>query len=261
VGFKPTQRRIPLGGTFPLSSSLDSIGPIARTVADCRIIDEVLSGRTIGESSDADIRSLRLLVPEDYVLNALDDHVSRYFERALSHLSSAGVSIQYAPLPELSTIPQLHATGTFPGYEGYALHRSRLEASGNLYDPRVRSRLQAASQWTAENYDNLKRGRLALMQSVNAATRSFDALLMPTVPIIAPPISAFDDEDTFHRINLLLLRNPTVVNLLDGCAITVPCHRAGDAPVGLMIVGKSGSDDLILSIGQQIEQILSAIRN
>ncbi len=259
TGFKPTQARVPLDGAFPLSTTLDSIGPLAQSVADCILLDQVLSGSENGFGR-LNIAGCRFAVPQSLVLDGMDADVAAAFASALSRLSAAGLKIEDRPFSEFAMIPQINARGAFAGHEGYAIHRELLARRGDQFDPRVRVRLEAGGQWTEEDYRNLKAGRQAFITAVMAAMADVDALLLPTVPAIAPPIAAFDDEDFFHRVNLLMLRNPSVINMLDGCAVSLPCQRPGEAPVGLMIAGRHGDDVRILAMAAEIEQLLSADR-
>jgi aspartyl-tRNA(Asn)/glutamyl-tRNA(Gln) amidotransferase subunit A len=92
---------------------------------------------------------------------------------------------------------------------------------------------------------------------VRAITTSYDALLMPTVPIVAPRLRDLESDEAYSRINLLMLRNPTLANFLDGCSISIPCHRHGDAPVGLMLIGLHGDDARLLAIAGTIESLVA----
>jgi len=172
-------------------------------------------------------------------------------------LSAAGARITDIALGELGELPEINATGGFPAVEAYAVHRDLIAAKGPLYDPRVLSRIMRGNEQNAADYQALKRARENFIRRVAAITAPYDALVVPTVPIIAPAIADLDDEDVYRRINLLVLRNPAVANFLDRCAVSVPCHRAGDAPVGLMLIGEHGADRRLLAIGDAIEQTVS----
>ncbi|MBV9971507.1 MAG: amidase [Xanthobacteraceae bacterium] len=259
VGYKPTAKRIPLAGVLPLSFSLDSVGPLAPTVACCAAIDAVMAGEPGEEITPFPLRGLRLAAPHAVVLDDLDDHVSRRYEAALSALRAAGAVICDIPLGELKEIATLNARGGFAASEAYAWHRRLIEAKGALYDPRVLMRIVRGRDIDAADYIDLVRGRADLIRRVAAVTRDFDALVMPTVPITAPPLAELEAEDRYRKVNLLLLRNPTVANMLDRCAISVPCHLPGEAPVGLTLVGEHGGDRRLFEIAAAVETAVSPV--
>lgn len=252
AGFKPTQARVPLEGAYPLSTALDSVGPLAASVDDCILLDRVLSGED-GAIPAVGLAGVSLAVPTTYVLTELDDKVTRAFGRALDSLSGAGARITELSVPPLDRLPELNRIGTFPGLEAYAAHHVRLATDGHRYDPRVRARIEAGGHFGVGAMQALQEARAAMIRDVAGLLSPFDAIVMPTVPMIAPRIATLDEDAPFDRANLLMLRNPTVVNFIDGCAASVPCHRPGDAPVGLMIAGLSDADARILSIARAVE--------
>jgi aspartyl-tRNA(Asn)/glutamyl-tRNA(Gln) amidotransferase subunit A len=256
VGFKPTQRRAPLDGVYPLSPTLDSVGVIARTVADCALLDRVVCNDTRPPRPAPRLSDLRLAVPKNYVLDGLDDAVARAFATALSRLSAAGVAVREIDLPALSTIPEMSAHGTFAAIEAHRFHRELLASAREQYDPRVRARIEVGARFSESDYAGLRAARQNLMRSFAAAAQPSDALIFPTTPRVAPVISSLDNDDAYQRTNLLMLRNPTIVNLVDGCAITVPCQAPGELPCGLMVVGSTGRDLDIVSIAQAIERLM-----
>ncbi len=261
VGFKPTAARIPLAGALPLSASLDSIGPIGRTVGCCRSIDAVLSGQTSEAVPPVGLRGLRLAVPADRVFDDIDPYVKRTFDDAIAVLQDAGVQVTRIPFPEFLAVGKTTETATFPAAEGFAWHRDLLNRAKDGYDPRVASRLDRGRTISAADYLWLVNRRKQLIAEARLRARPFDAIAMPTVPIVAPTIAALDqDEAAYHQTNLLVLRNPTLVNFLDGCALSLPCHRAGEAPVGLMLARFDGGDDLVLAIGEAIEAVFAESR-
>lgn len=257
TGFKPTQRRVPLEGVFPLSPSLDSVGPIARTVDCCAAMDAVLAGEAPAELPPADLRSKVLVIPKNYFLDNLDAHVGRMFESALSRLSRAGARLVEATLPELDRIAGVNAKGGFPTVESYPFHR-RLGADFAAYDPLVRERILRGQNVTAADYLDMVEGRAALIRAFNSAHAGVDAFLCPTVPITAPEIRALEESaDEFRRVNLLLVRNPSAANLLDRCSLSLPCQQQGEAPAGLMLIGRHMEDRALLSMGLAAERALA----
>jgi aspartyl-tRNA(Asn)/glutamyl-tRNA(Gln) amidotransferase subunit A len=259
VGFKPTANRVPLDGAVPLSSSLDSIGPIAPSVACCAALDAVLSGEQPGDLPAFPLEGLRLAVPQTLVLDGVDATVGAAFAAALSRLSQTGARIVDIPLRELGELPHINRLGGFGAAESYAFHRSLIERKHDQYDPRVVSRILRGSEQSAADYIDLVHARADFIRRLGAIMAPYDALLMPTVPVIAPPLGAFDVQDTYRDINLLMLRNPTIANFIDGCSISIPCHRAGDAPVGLMLIGPSNGDARLLAIAAAIEGLVDRI--
>jgi len=256
TGFKPTQSRITRAGAVPLSTTLDSIGPLALSVADCVLLDAVLAGEEVPVLDAIPVDRLCLAIPQTLVLDGLDDAVAAAFTRACSTLSRAGARLVDVTLSELGELPALNAKGGFAAAEAYRWHATLLERRAAEYDPRVSGRILRGREMSAAHYLEIGERRAALIAAVARATAGFDAMLMPTLPIVAPPIAAFADEAEYTRLNLLLLRNTTVINQLDGCAITLPIQRTGEAPVGLTLAGNRGSDRTILAIAGSIEAIL-----
>jgi aspartyl-tRNA(Asn)/glutamyl-tRNA(Gln) amidotransferase subunit A len=252
IGFKPTQNRIPRNGVTPLSTTLDSIGPLANSVACCAVADAVMAGEPPIAPPPISVEALRLGVPQSYVLDDLASEVATAFGDACSTLSRVGARIIDLPLSGLNELPGINASGGFAPIEAYTWHKPLLERRGSEYDPRVRSRIERASGMTAVEYIQLRAARTDLIGRVTAQTRGFDALLMPTVAITAPPIAAFERDEDYRHLNALLLRNTSVINFLDCCAITVPIQTVGP-PVGLMIVGEHGADLHLLGLGRGIE--------
>jgi len=202
------------------------------------------------------VEALRLGVPQRYVLDDLEAEVATSFADACSTLSRAGARIIDLPLSELNELLAINAGGGFAPIEAYACHKPLLERRGSEYDPRVRSRIERASKMTAVEYIQLRAARTDLIARVAAQTSGFDALLIPTVAITAPPMAAFEEDEDYRRFNALLLRNTSVINFLDRCAITVPIPTVGP-PVGLIIVGENGADRHLLGLGRGIEEALN----
>lgn len=256
VGFKPSQQRIPRDGTFPLSDSLDSIGPIARSVECCARLDAVLSGKLYQPLAPTDLRGRRYVVPSDYMLDDIDETVARAFSGSLQALRDAGASIVEAPAPVLAAIPELMEGGGFTAAESFFVHRQSLADHGDLYDPRVRSRIERGAAISAADYLELCRRRQQRKQQADEWLQHYDGLLAPTVPITPPQFGELADDAEYGRLNLLILRNPTVANMLDLCAISLPNHRPGELPSGLMLVGRNGMDNHLLCQARAIESVL-----
>jgi aspartyl-tRNA(Asn)/glutamyl-tRNA(Gln) amidotransferase subunit A len=259
VGYKPTARRVPHEGTVPLSPSLDSIGPIARSVGCCALLDGLLAHQAPAELSDCSLSGQRLAMPRTFVLEAMDRHVAGDFERALTRLSAAGARIDEIDLPELADIPTIHAKGTIATAESFAWHRALLATHAAKYDPRVRIRIQIGATQTAADYIALLAARKAFIAGVERRLAGFDAFLMPTVPIIPPRIADLEADDAYFSINSLVLRNSAVVNFLDGCAISIPIHEIGQPPVGLTLACRGDLDRQLFRCAAAAEAVLRAI--
>jgi aspartyl-tRNA(Asn)/glutamyl-tRNA(Gln) amidotransferase subunit A len=259
VGFKNTARLTPCDGTVPLSTTLDTVCAMTRSVRDAIVAHELLAARSVTRSC-APLAGYRLAVASTNMLDGLDPAVSRAFERSLNTLRDAGAHIQEIPLHEIRELGNIQATGGFAAAESYSWHRNLLARKADGYDPRVRTRIERGADIKAHEYIELIHARRDWIARVEAALRGFDAVLSPTVPIVAPPIAqvapgAANDEE-FFRVNTLLLRNPSVVNMLDGCAISIPCHVSGELPTGLMIWQSAMRDDVVLNIALQAEAAL-----
>ena len=261
TGFKPTARRVSRQGAVPLSTSLDSVGPIAPTVACCAMLDAILSGSGADVPASASLEGLRLAVPTTLALDAMDATVAAAFKAALARLSQAGVRISEIAVPEFAALAGINARGGFTAAEAWHWHRELIEREGDRYDPRVSVRIRRGKELSAADYIDLLEARAAWIAAVEARIAPFDALIMPTVPVIAPKLAELEADDAhFTTTNLLVLRNATLINFLDGCALSLPCHRRGEAPVGLMLAAAGGQDQRVLAIGQAVEQALAAAR-
>ncbi|HJP20849.1 MAG: amidase [Alphaproteobacteria bacterium] len=258
VGYKPTAIRVPLDGVAPLSFSLDSVGPLASSVECCAILDSILAGDTRLLPSPFPLNGMRLAVPQSLVLDDLDETVAKAFEEALLRLSAAGATIKGIAFEQLNELPEINAKGGLAAAEAYAWHRRHLERAADDYDPRVRSRILNGRQQDAADYIELKGIRTTFIRRARVLFQSFDALIMPTVPVIAPTLAELESDENYGRANLLMLRNPSVLNFLDGCAISLPCHEAGTAPVGLTLAGWHGGDRRLFSISRAVEAALSS---
>lgn len=257
VGFKPTAYRVPIQGAFPLSPSLDSIGPIAGTVSCCAVLDAVLAGEPSFGLPDIPLDGLRLAVPQTLVLDGLQPEVARAFEAALAALRKAGARVSDVPLRELSELGQINAKGGISAAESYAVHRSLIAKGETMYDPRVLVRIMRGKEQDAADYIDLIQQRADFIRRVTPVISPYDALVLPTTPITAPRIDDLKPDDAYRHANAAVLRNPAIVNFIDGCAISVPCHRAGEAPVGLMLVAAHGADRRLLAIAAAMEKLVA----
>jgi aspartyl-tRNA(Asn)/glutamyl-tRNA(Gln) amidotransferase subunit A len=261
VGFKPTARRVPLAGAYPLSPSLDSIGPLANSVACCASLDAVVAGQPFdpvaGLVEGLTASDLHLGVLTSYVTDGLEPVVADSFERALRALARAGAKLTDVSLPELAELPRINHKGGISSAEAYALHRALIETEASRYDPRVLVRILRGGEQDAADYIDLINMRADFTARVSRRVRKFDAVLMPTVPITAPALSDLASDDAYVRVNSLALRNPSIVNFIDGCAVSLPCHVPGTAPAGLSLFGLRNSDAQLLSAAAVVESLVT----
>jgi aspartyl-tRNA(Asn)/glutamyl-tRNA(Gln) amidotransferase subunit A len=253
VGYKPTQRRIPLEGGVPLSFSLDSFGPLANSVQCCATLDAVLAGEPIAVVRPRPIKGMRLAVPTTIALDELDDAVAKTFERALEALSREGAVIERIEMPELLDVGVINAKGGFASSESYAWHRYLLTSKGDVYDPRVSARILRGESMSAADYIDLLVARRSLVARAAERLASYDALVMPTTANTPPRIADLADDKEFTKANLRSLRNCTLINMIDGCAISLPAQREGEVPVGLMLASSGGSDRRIFELAAGME--------
>ncbi len=237
VGFKPTQRRVPLDGGVPLSFTLDSFGPLARTVGCCAVLDAVLADESVKPLQPRSIKGMRLAVPTTVALDELEEAVARTFERALETLSRQGALIERIAVPEFLDVGVMNTKGGFAAAESYAWHRYLIAIS-------------------AADYIDLLEMRKSLIARSTVRLAPYDALVLPTTANTPPRIADLADDKAFTAANLLALRNCTLINMIDGCAISLPCHREGEVPVGLMLAAAGGSDRRIFELAAAMEAVI-----
>jgi len=257
AGFKPTTARVPRDGAFPLSRTLDSVGPLAPTVACCATVFQVLAGDAARALAAADISRLRLGVPRNHMLEDLDVEVGDAFQSALTRLSRRGAKIVDIEVPEFSEAARASVGGGISPPEAYAVHRAWIDREQEI-DPRVLERIVRGATMSAADYIDLLATRSRLMKRFARARYDIDTMIMPTVPRIAPAIEGLErSAEAFRLSNGNMLRNTSVINFLDGCALTLPVNAPKAAPVGLMVVGFAGEDERVLSAGLAIEAALA----
>jgi aspartyl-tRNA(Asn)/glutamyl-tRNA(Gln) amidotransferase subunit A len=256
VGFKPTQRRVPLDGGVPLSFSLDSFGPLARSVACCAVLDAVLADEKMQPLQPRSVKGMRLAVPTTVALDDLDEAIAKTFDRALETLSRAGALIERIEVPEFHDVGVMNAKGGLSAAESYAWHRYLLTSKGDVYDPRVSLRILRGEGISAADYIDILNARRSFIARTEARIAPYDALVLPTTANTPPKIADLADDKAFTVQNLRALRNCTLINVLDGCAISLPAHREGEVPVGLMLAAAGGSDRRILELAAGMENII-----
>jgi aspartyl-tRNA(Asn)/glutamyl-tRNA(Gln) amidotransferase subunit A len=253
VGYKPTQRRVPLDGGVPLSFTLDSFGPLANSTQCCATLDAVLADEPTPALRPRPIKGMRLAVPTTVALDELDDAVARTFERALATLSRAGALIEHIEMPEFLDVGVINAKGGFSAAESYAWHRYLLTSKGDVYDPRVSTRILRGEDISAADYVDLINARRSLIARAASRVAPYDALVMPTTSNMPPRIADLADDKAFTVQNQRSLRNCTLINMIDGCAISLPAHRESEVPVGLMLASSGGADRRIFELAAGME--------
>ncbi|WP_119391236.1 amidase [Taklimakanibacter lacteus] len=260
VGYKPSTGRIPTAGAYPLSKTLDSIGPLARTVECCALTDAVLAGDWDGVIAPPR-HGLRFAVPRSYFEGTIDEDVAAHFDRALSHLGEAGIAIAEVAFDELSQLPAINSKGGISAVEAMLHHRAQIASLGEGYDQRVRRRIELGALISAPDYADLLAMRKSLIAQFNRGMTGFDALVMPTTCNIAPAISALARDEEYLRLNFLSLRNTFTGNFLDCCGISLPMHKEGEPPTGLMLMAPHGQDQQVFSAAQAVESALASLRS
>jgi aspartyl-tRNA(Asn)/glutamyl-tRNA(Gln) amidotransferase subunit A len=251
VGFKPSRQRVPTEGAFPLSYSLDSIGPLARSVVDCAKADAVIAGEDFVPLEPVALAGLRFGVAEGLPLDRLDEIVAPAFEKALKRLDAAGVRIVREKISLLDEMAEVNAYGGIVMPEACAIHRERLERRGADIDPNVRFRIERGCTISGADYVDMQRRRALLVRAMDQRLASLDALVMPTSSIVAPTIAEVADPKVYTARNVALLRNTSIGNFFDLCAVSLPL--AASLPVGLMLMARNGDDRRLLRIAAAVE--------
>jgi aspartyl-tRNA(Asn)/glutamyl-tRNA(Gln) amidotransferase subunit A len=256
VGYKPTKSRISTDGAFPLSFTLDSIGPIARTVAECAIADAVMAGEDFAPLEPAPLAGLRFGIAQGLPLKDLDATVIAASTDAIARLGKAGVRVTDEPMPLIDAMTAVNAKGGLAPTEAFAIHREHLKTRAADFDPNVRARIERGGNPSAADYVDMMRDRTRLVRAMDAQMSGLDALVLPTTPIVAPTIAEMQDTATFNTKNMLLLRNTLIWNFFDNCAISLPLPRNG-LPVGLMLVARNGDDRRLFRIAAAVERLFA----
>jgi aspartyl-tRNA(Asn)/glutamyl-tRNA(Gln) amidotransferase subunit A len=258
VGWKPSKQRIPTDGAFPLSFTLDSIGPMARSVADCALADAIMAGETPAGLKPAPLSGLRVGILQGLPFEGLDNMVAASWSVAVSALDRAGARLSDRKIALLDDMVGVNAVGGFAPAEAYAIHRERLKSRGSGIDPIIRSRIERGGEMSAADYIGMAQARQRLVRAMDASFAEFDALALPTTAITAPTIAEVADPEAFGRRNAMLLRNTAMINFFDLCAISLPLPRTGALATGLMLVGRNGGDQRLFRIAASVEKLLTA---
>lgn len=257
VGWKPSQYRVPTAGAFPLSYALDSIGPMAGSVADCALADAIMASEPVVRPTPAPLAGLRLGIPQGLLLEGMEPAVAAAFDAACKALGTAGAVLRDHPLPLLQEMLTVNARGGFAATEAFFIHREAMDQRPGDFDPVVRGRIERGRTVLAADYIFMQRRRAELIAAMDQHLADLDALILPTAPIVAPKIADLaGDEAAFTAANGLLLRNTSVGNFFDLCAISLPLPVSG-LPVGFMLVARNGQDRRLLRLAQAVEVHLS----
>ena len=256
TGMKPTTTRMPSHGVYPLSTSFDAAGPMAATVACCAILDDLMTGGDGRAETPFPVSGLRLAVPRGYLFDDLDPEVATAFDSALDRLSAAGAIITDIRLDILEDLRPANRPKSIVSAEAYEIHREMMAGRKDGYDPYVAARLAAGADISAADYISMTRERTATCAAVQSVTRPYDALLIPTTPSLPLPLDGLEGIDTLMKASARVLRNTALSNYLDRPTITMPCHKAGSAPVGLSLMGSRGHDRRLLAVAAAVEPVV-----
>jgi len=258
VGLKPAYGELPAGGAVPLSRTLDHVGPLTATVTDAWHMLHALRDRApVKPLAATPVRALRLAVPRRYFCDLLDDDVRAAFEAAVDTLGRQGATIVDADIPHASLIATVYLHIVFGDAAAY--HGDTLDIMPERYTPNVRLRLEMARYVTAEDYVRALDGRRTLAREVDAALSGVDALLMPTLPIVAPPIGATTVQVGSRRepVRNIMLRLTQLFNLTGHPAVSLPCGTStAGLPCGLQLAGSAGQTDTLLRVARGVEMAL-----
>ncbi|TKB13571.1 MAG: amidase [Mesorhizobium sp.] len=258
VGFKPTARRVPLAGAFPLSATLDSIGPLARSVADCMAADAIMAGEEPTSLQSIPLAGLRVGIPRGVLFDETQAEVAAAFEQCIGKIGQVGGRVADLPIDDL--IAEMRAAtkrASIASMEGAEVHADWLAAGASVpVDPHVSGPLSRALTVPASAYIRTIRRRTELVAAMKERLQAIDVVALPTVPMVAPSIAAMaGDEALRDRTEGLLLRNTQVANQFDLCAISLPLPGMR-LPAGLMLVARNSHDRRLLGIAAVVEALL-----
>jgi aspartyl-tRNA(Asn)/glutamyl-tRNA(Gln) amidotransferase subunit A len=256
VGFKPTASRVPREGAVPLSYTLDSVGPLAHRVADCARADAVLAGEAAQPFAPRPLGGVRAGLVQGYPAKGLDAVVGKAFPAALQKLAPHWKAAADVTVDALDIMHAVNDRGGIAPPEAYSIHRGLLDGEG--IDPNVRSRLDRGASISAADYIANLRDRERGVAQVDAMFDDYDVLVMPTTPIVAPTMAEVATTDGFTARNMLALRNTSIWNFFDVCAVSLPIRLGNELPCGLMLVGARGADRDLLAIAATVERQLEA---
>ncbi|WP_428686862.1 amidase family protein [Roseibium sp.] len=253
TGFKPTQASVPMAGGKPLSDSLDSFGPMARTVAQCELAWQIMAGHVPAPSTPA---RTRLVIPANFGFDEIEPQVAAGFEAVRNQLVEAGFEViekDLACIDLYQHIPPWQMTSV----ESRAYYEDHFRASPDQFDSRVHSRMARADELTAVQYRQTLNRRAAFIAAFRDELGD-DMLLLPTTPTLPPKIEDLADDGTFNHLNLLALRNPSLANVADACGIALPFSHEGTV-LSAMLIAAGGRDQALLASSKAVEEVLTGL--
>jgi aspartyl-tRNA(Asn)/glutamyl-tRNA(Gln) amidotransferase subunit A len=255
VGWKPSRQRVPTEGAFPLSFTLDSIGPLAKRVAECAATDAVMAGDKPQALQPASLAGLRLGIVQGMPFESIDDTVAKAWQGAVAALGKAGAKLSDETIALIPEMIACNAKGGFAPTEAFAIHRDRLKRRGGDVDQNIRARIERGGTVSAADYVDMAHERARLIRAMDARMAGLDALILPTTPIVAPRLDEVATPESFGQKNMLLLRNTSMMNFFDLCAISLPLPRGQGLSAGLMVVARNGQDDHLFRIAAAVERL------
>jgi aspartyl-tRNA(Asn)/glutamyl-tRNA(Gln) amidotransferase subunit A len=259
VGFKTSEGRIDKQGVFPLSRTLDTIGPLAHTVEDCVLIDMALRGQSSNSVRPIDLSGVEFVAPDKSGIDDAEPAVAANLETALKRLAGAGAKVTSRPIPQIGAMRALSAKyGSFVAIEAYAEHRAIFDsADAQRMDRRVVKRA-LGGRVPERDVLNLQRGREELIAALTDELKGA-LLVLPATPMTAPAIDALERDDELFRVtNLRAIHYTFLGNLFRMCGLALPSGAdAAGLPTGVQFLAPGGDDDRLLSIGLSMESALS----
>ena len=257
VGWKPSRQRVPTEGAFPLSFTLDSIGPMAKSVAQCAAADAVMAGEKPLALQPASLSGLKLGIVQGMLFENIDDTVAKAWEGAVAALGKAGAKLSDETIALIPDMIACNSKGGFAPTEAFSIHRDRLKRRAGDIDQNIRARIERGGTVMAADYIDMVQERLRLIRAMDARMGGLDALIVPTVPIVAPRLDEVATLESFGQKNMLLLRNTSMMNFFDLCAISLPLPRGQGLSAGLMVVARNGQDDHLFRIAAAVERLFA----
>jgi len=256
VGWKPSKQRVPTDGAFPLSFTLDSIGPMAKNVAGCALADAIMAGELATAPEPVPLTGLRFGIWQGMPFEGIDRTVSAAWSAAIARLSRASVRFSDETITLVDDMVRANAKGGFAPCESFAIHRERLARNAAGIDPNIRTRIERGGPIAAADYIDMAQARARLVRAMDARISDLDALILPTAPIVAPKLAEVATPEEFGRRNAMLLRNTAPINFFDLCAISLPL-RADGLSAGLMLVARNRQDHRLFEIAEAVERLLA----
>ena len=257
VGYKPTQSSLSGSGAFPLSPLLDAPGPLTRRVACCHSIYQLMAGSSAKDIPEKSLSDMRFAIPTSIAMTDLHPTVEAAFNRIVEKLKQAGATIEPLEVPEFETAGEIFSTAPLATYQAWEIHQERLAESREQFDPFVARRVSTGQTISDETQRANLEKREAAIVSYSERMKSFDALLMPTTADLPPLLAPLQyDMDVFGATNGRALRNTSLSNFTDGCAISIPCHSEGEPAIGFSVCHANGQDEQVFCAALAVEKAI-----